>query len=641
MGIARNSSSAHRVSVLLLLLAVHGAPVSAQKISGAPRQNTQSPSSGGVNLVVSLRDSNGGPLQGPGIVNLRGGPDFTNRTATTMDASAAEFQGVAGGEYDAEAKSVGYVTTVEHFIVSAIGSSQQVYIYMPRESEVKPDSPKPGGTMMTPKLQAEIDKGIDALRRHQFEAARTHFAKGAQMAPGNADVAYLLGVAEAGLQHENLALQAFQHAVSLNPSHQRALLALGELQLRTGDTASAIPTLESAFHINGAEWRTHFLLASAYSRAGRFADAEPHAQRAASLAGEKGAGAALLLGEIQREEGKTQEARQTWQRLLSTFPNDPAAQEARAGLASLSAHPRAAREMEYASLPVHTLPSIELLPPSEQPWAPPDIDSLEYPVEQIPPCRLDEVLTQAERRLRGQIQNFEKFTATEHIQHEEIDRYGRPGQPRSRDFSYIVFVHRYEGDSFFLDEVRTSRDHDDTFPTSIATIGLVNLGVAILQPAERANLNFRCEGLANVRGRAAWQLRFEEKPGADTAIREWRRNGQLYTIPIKGRFWISSGSFDLLRIQTDLRAPVKSLNLTRDHLTVDYGPVKFRSADTSLWLPWNAQMYMELRGHRYHHQHLLSDYMLFAVDTAPKIEKPKEVPAAPQTSSSSSETKPQ
>jgi len=76
---------------------------------------------------------------------------------------------------------------------------------------------------------------------------------------------------------------------------------------------------------------------------------------------------------------------------------------------------------------------------------------------------------------------------------------------------------------------------------------------------------------------------------------------------------------------------VQSLNLTCDHLLVDYGPVKFVSANTTLWLPLSAEMHMELRGHRYHHKHYLTDYMLFEVDTNHKMGKPKEPPPAPAT----------
>jgi len=86
--------------------------------------------------------------------------------------------------------------------------------------------------------------------------------------------------------------------------------------------------------------------------------------------------------------------------------------------------------------------------------------------------------------------------------------------------------------------------------------------------------------------------------------------GQIYPIAIKGRIWLSSASFDVLRIETDLLEPVQILGLTRDHLVVDYGPVNFSASNATLWLPWDAEMHMELRGHRYHHKHYLTDYML-------------------------------
>lgn len=578
-------------------------------------------------LVINLRDTGGGPLDAPGVVTLKGGMENSVRVATTQDASAATFQGVTEGEYDAEAQCVGYQTTTEHVSVAGLGSVSQVYIYLPRESETKSESSKPQGTIMSPKLQSEMDKGLEALRHRQFELARTHFAKGARLAPGNPDVFYLLGVAESSLNHADLARGNFQHALSLDPGHERALLALGELQLRSGETSQAITTFEQAYRINGAGWRTQFLLASAYAKAGRFADADSHAERAAALARDKGAEPLLLLGEIQQAEGKVGEARRTWLKLANNFPGDPAAQKARQNLATLSeARPAPPAEELAATLPVHALPSLDLAPPAERPWAPLDVDSLEYPLAQNTACQADDILLRAQRRLRSQLENFEKFTATEHIEHQEIDRYGQPGPVRSRDFSYIVFVYPYGKDSFFLDEHRDSLGPDDSFPTSLATIGLNNLGVSILQPASRDALVFRCEGLSSVRGRAAWQIHFEEKKGSLAPIREWRRNGKLYDIPLKGRVWISSASFDVIRVETDLREPVESLQLTRDHLSVDYGPVAFHSAGTSLWLPLSAEMYMEVRGHRYHHKHYLTDYLLFEVDTNHKIGKPKNPP---------------
>jgi tetratricopeptide (TPR) repeat protein len=426
--------------------------------------------------------------------------------------------------------------------------------------------------------------------------------------------------------------------LTIDPAHERSLLALGELQLRGGETLAAVATLEKAFLKNGAGWRTHLLLATAYAKAGRAADAETHARRAAELAREKGAGALLLLGEILEAEGKLPEAQTTWQELVAKFPSDPLATVAKRRIAGLSA-PRAATRADsaspatpslgpatLASLPVPSTPRIELLPANERPWAPLDIDSREFPLAENAPCSAEDILLRAQHRLKSQLQNFEKFTATEHIDHQEIDRLGRPGPVKSREFSYIVFVNRFGSDSFFLDEDRHAAGSDSSFPTSLATTGLNNLGVSILQPAVRGEFSYQCEGLASIRGKAAWQIRFQESKNSNTAVRQWQREGKLFPIAIKGRIWLSSTSFYVLRIETDLVEPVQLLGLTRDHLLVDYGPVNFSSTNAVLWLPWSAEMHMELHGHRYHHMHYLTDYMLFGVDTNHKIGKPKDAP---------------
>jgi tetratricopeptide (TPR) repeat protein len=606
-------------------------PLSAQKRNpspgptlGAPTVSQGNPVS--VTLIINLRDSQGTPLDVPGTVNLQDNVQGIRRTATTRDASAAVFDGVAQGEYDAEAIGTGYQTTWDHITVNGFGSTVQAYIYLPRQSETKPAARKPGGTVMAPKLQAEVNKGLEAMSRRQFELARTHFAKAVAMAPGNPDVIYLLGAAERALDHPELARQNFEKALSLDPGHERSLLALGELQLRTGAAELAITTLEKAYRNNGAGWRGQFLLATAYAKAGRFADAETRAEHAVALAREKAAEPLLLLGQIQAAQRKTQQALHTLEKVERDFPNTPAAETAKQYRAALSETRPAKLSEEAAALPLPPLPSIDLTPPPQRPWAPLDVDSVEFPIAKSAPCETEEVLNSAAARLRSQLQNFEKFTATEHIEHQEIDRYGQPGPVRSNDFSYIVFVSQYKEDSFFLDEQRDAREKDAAFPTSLATIGLNNLGVAILQPASRKGMIFRCEGLASIRDRAAWQIHFEEKPETAFPLRLWRQRDKLYAIPVKGRMWVSAASFDLVRVETDLSGPVAALQLTRDHLRVDYGPVKFRSKDTTLWLPWSAEMYMELRGRRYHHKHYLSDYMLFEVDTNHKLGQPKNAP---------------
>ncbi len=619
--------------IALLILA---APLRAQRPTGSPapavgqRSNTLSfPTANEkpVDILVSVREPSGMPLAGNALVKLyseRG----VHLTVPTQDNSTATFPQILEGEYDIEVTAPGYKTAKEHASVFAGGTTCTVYVYLHTESEDSTASGAPSGPIMTPRLQGEIDKGLDKMRRHQYDAARAQFEKAAKLAPGNPDIQYLLGMLEYAQEHFEAARAKFQAALSIYPSHEQSLLALGELQIRTGDATAAAQTLEKAYQLNGADWRTHWLLANAYAQQKNFEKAIPHASRAAELGKDHAAPAWMLLGQILFEQGKREEARKAFESVLRKFPNDAAVPEAKKQLAALDAavianvsNP-APPTLQPLPAPV-SAPASPPMPVAVRPWAPPDIDSKEYLAVQDVACSENDLVHRTQTKMMRQLGNFEKFLATEHIEHQEVDAYGVPGPVREKDFNYLIFVAHPKPGMSFLEETRDGADSLGSFPTSLATQGLAALALSVFDPNYRGDLIYACEGLGTWRGQAAWRLRFEQRKEVPSRIRMWRNSRGTYAIPLKGRVWIAASSYDVLHIETDLREPVKDLELTRDHLLIDYGPVKFERGGTTLWLPWDAEMFMELRGKRYHHTHTLRNYMLFSVDTGNTIAKPQ------------------
>ena len=240
------------------------------------------------------------------------------------------------GDYQIEVSSAGYKSKTEPATIMPTYTSYSVYVYMQPESAADNASVAPTATTMTPKLQSEIDKAIAKMRHQQFEEARQHFEKAAKMAPGNPDVQYMWGMLEYYQQHYDLARTKLETAVSINPNHERALVSLGEIQLRDKQPAEAVKTLEKAFLVNGADWRMHYLLAFAYADEKGFAKAETHAQRAADLGGkDHNAQARVLLGRILATEGKITEARNAFNGVMRDYPADPAAKDAKTALVAL------------------------------------------------------------------------------------------------------------------------------------------------------------------------------------------------------------------------------------------------------------------------------------------------------------------
>ncbi len=582
-----------------------------------------------VTLQVAVREPGGTPLQANAIVKLSNDFHRIRLTSSTMDASTASFPNLKVGDYDLEVQSPGYKTANDHASIFG-GSTMTVYVYLHPESEPV-GAVASGKTVMTPRLQAEIDKASDKMRRKQFDAANEHFQKAAKIAPANPDIQYLWGMCDYSQNHLDLARAKFDNALSISPTHERSLVAIGELDLRVGKPEEASQALEKAFQVNGADWRTHFLLAYAYARRREFEKAQQHAERAAELGKTNGGNARLLLGRIYLAEGKRDDARKTFERVTRDYPNQSVATEASAELLKLDAPPAASSR---ALVPIASASAAPMAaeiapapPASIRPWAPPDVDAKEYPVAPGITCSLDSVLQRTQLRTRKQIGNFEKFMATEHIEHQDVDAYGDQGPVKAKDFNYMVFIREDKHGSFILEEERDGGENLNEFPTSLASRGLVGLGVFLFDPAYENDFTYQCEGLSEWRGQAAWEIRFAQKRDVESRLRTWRNNRGVFPVPLKGRVWVSSNTYDVLHLETDLREPIPGLELDRDHLAIDYGPVNFDKGKVSLWLPWYAEMYMQLHNKRYHHRHTLTNYALFSVDADNKINAPKE----PQT----------
>lgn len=578
-----------------------------------------------VTINVAVRDARGLPLDEAASIHLTSQLRRVNRFTDTKESATVSFANLLEGPYEVVVECPGYRTEQQHLDVTGGSAFFTAYIYLHAVNDPSTSNSPPKGLALSPKAVSQIDKGLSAMRRKQYDSALNHFAKASEASPSNPDIHYLRGSAELRMGQTGPARKEFEQAVALDPSHEKALLALGEMQLQSNDATGAIATLNKTVTANGAGWKTYYLLASAYANLKQWKEGADAARHAVSLAGSRSAAPLLLLGEIESAEGHAAAARDFWQKVVADFPNTPETGEAKTKLAELSSGKPGPTEPAAAlKVAVDTGPS-EL--EESRPWAPPDVDSKEYYVTSDTSCNSNDVITRAMRRMKVQMANLEKFTAMEHIEHQEIDKHGLPGPIKARQFSYIVFVHPYEEDSVFLEESRDGGAGPTSFPTSLATIGLNSLGLSVLQPANRAGFLYQCQGVATVRGQAAWQVRFEEKKDANLGVRRWQRQGTIYNVPIKGRVWLSTTTFDILRVETDLREPMPNLELKRDHLQVEYGPINFNGGKAQLWLPWDAEMYMELHGNRYHHKHYLTDYLLFDVDASAKIKPPKGAPS--------------
>ena len=162
-------------------------------------------------------------------------------------------------------------------------------------------------------------------------------------------------------------------------------------------------------------------------------------------------------------------------------------------------------ESAAASLPLPAITSAPELPVLVRYWAPPDVDAKEYVVASDVPCSVDELLQRTQMQTAKHLANFERFMATEQIEHQQLDASGNAGTVKTRDFTYLVFIQRPKKGPLFLEEERDGGENLDYFPTTLATSGLVGLGVFLFDPTYEddfsTNARVSERGVANPRGK--------------------------------------------------------------------------------------------------------------------------------------------
>jgi hypothetical protein len=256
------------------------------------------------------------------------------------------------------------------------------------------------------------------------------------------------------------------------------------------------------------------------------------------------------------------------------------------------------------------------------PWKPHELEETVPPVDEHVGCSLDEVLHGAGQRMIEFVTGLEKFAATEHVEHFPIDKTGARKDPDRRQFSYVVTVSQNQLGTFLLDEYRNAHDAPEDFPEHIATHGLPAMAL-IFHPVLASDFDFKCEGLGKWGGEPVWQVHFAQREDRRVRIRSYVVNGNAYAVYLEGRAWIDPKSFDVIRMESELAKPVAPILLTKERLAISYAPVKFPKEQQDLWLPREAEMYVEQKGKRYYRRHTFSDFKLFTVVTEETWQPPK------------------
>jgi len=263
-----------------------------------------------------------------------------------------------------------------------------------------------------------------------------------------------------------------------------------------------------------------------------------------------------------------------------------------------------------------------LVPAGRPTWLPPDVDEKVPPVEETI-CSVDEIVQKAEERIVEFVRNVDRFTATEFLTHQSINKHGHASAPVGRKFDYMVSIHEVRQGHLGVTEYRNGGLALNDFPGGIVTYGLPAL-VLVFHPFYAPSYEMTCEGLARSNDQLVWQVHFRQRPDKPNELRTYQAGirGASYSVGLKGRAWISVDRYQIVKMETDLVAAVPQIQLLAEHTAIEYGAVRFREGDVNLWLPLSAEVYFAWRGQQIHRRHSFEHYMLFMVDDKQRINAP-------------------
>jgi len=253
-------------------------------------------------------------------------------------------------------------------------------------------------------------------------------------------------------------------------------------------------------------------------------------------------------------------------------------------------------------------------------WGPPDVDKTVPPVLSTSgACPLAEILRQASNHTLDLIENMRRFSASEQIEQIEIDRNGKRHNSGTEVTNYVVEIEQGSSGYPTIKEYRAGGNRIRQTP-------IIDSGAAvfalIFHPSHIVNFEFRCEGLTDLQQGPAWQVHFVEGNDPDKAFTAVKKGGTIHLPRFKGRAWISSDGYNVLRIETDLVNPIAEIDIQREHQVITYAPIDFSGKHIRLWLPDKSSIYIATRRHHYQRIHTFADFQLFSVDSMQAVKEP-------------------
>jgi hypothetical protein len=184
---------------------------------------------------------------------------------------------------------------------------------------------------------------------------------------------------------------------------------------------------------------------------------------------------------------------------------------------------------------------------------------------------------------------------------------------RDETYHYMILTRPAQGGRLAVSEYRTARNGKpigQTAPGAPGFQGFISAWI-VFSSANQAESRFRYLGQQRVNGHTTYVLGFAQTPGSVESPGEIVVNNESIPMLLQGIAWIDQSDFRIVRLRTDLLAPLPLILVEKQTANILFGPVHIADLAAELWLPKAVNLQMEVRGQVVREEHSYSKYRLF------------------------------
>jgi len=579
-------------------------------------------------MHVSILDENKKPLKQQVLIRL------THRESgrvlfQTTRGSDATLKDLAVGHYLIEVGAAGFLGVHQQITIPDVAFDVNETVTL-RRDPASVDLSLKDAAHIPSKARKEAEKAVQAIELANLAEARKYLEAANHHYPSSSSINLLLGYVAMQQKDPEHELDYLTVAAKLDPGNVQAQNLLGQIYYERRDYERAAAAEEIVVASSGESLIARRVLANSYLKLKQFEKAREHSQWLVDHGGNEGASARLVLGQALVGLHQYEAAIQVLTTYLETSPATSVTPQVRELLAQLQQHVSKGGGDAQAKLGISDPELSDTEGAAGNAGMPSDVDELKPSVAVGVPCPAN-ILEGTANPSRELVDSVARFSAIEHLAHENISPRGIPSNRETRQFNYVASISEPAQGTLTIQEYRDSDDLN--MPDRINTNGLPVLAIAF-HPFFRDDFEMRCEGLGNWSGQATWLVYFRQRDDKPSRLRAYVVNGNPYPVRLKGRAWILADNFQIIHLETDLVRPIPEIRLFTEHTSVTYGPVEFKRSGTDLWLPKSAELYVHYGKRRFHRSENFDHFMLFATEAVDTAKLPRDDSGANRSTNS-------